>query len=40
MGTVSVWEEKKVLGLDSGDGYTTLWNIFDSTGLYLKQWLN
>lgn len=32
MGTESVWDEEKVLGMDSGDGNTRLW-------MYLMPWV-
>ena len=37
MGTVCVWEDKKVLETDCGDGYTTLGTYFQPLNSALKN---
>ena len=37
MGTVCVWEDKKVLEMDCGDGYTTLGTYLQPLNSALKN---
>ena len=38
MGTVSVWEDEKVVKMGGGDGCTTT-NVSNATELYTQKWL-